>query len=215
MFRKIWNNFHTGIFVDACKYGDIAQVHMMLKKQPELAYLKDKKGISAFFYAVANGHADIVHTLLRVTRQPDDVEAQVHMMLKKEPELAYLKDKKGISAFFYAVANGHADIVHTLLRVTRQPDDVESEKGFTPLLIAATNGHDAIVRILLEHGANPNLRNFDGVTALHNAVFEKQIEVVRLLLKHGADPTIQGRLGNTTMDLAKRSLDSRLVQLFK
>ena len=164
MFGKVWNRFHTGVFVDACKFGDAAQVHMMLGK---------------------------------------------------EPELAYLKDKKGISALFHAVANGHADIVDALLRVTRQPDDVESEKGFTPLLIAATNGHTAIVRVLLEHGANPNLKNFDGVTALHNAVFEKQIEVVRLLIEHGADPAIQDRQGNTPLDLAKRSSASRLVQLFK
>lgn len=163
MFGKIWNKFHTGVFVDACKQGDTAQVHMMLEK---------------------------------------------------EPELAYLKDRKGISALFHAVANGHASIVDALLRVTRQPDDVESEKGFTPLL-AATNGHTAIVRVLLEHGANPNLRNFDGVTALHNAVFEKQVEVVKLLIEHGADPAIQDRLGNTPVDLARRSSNPKLMQLFK
>jgi len=164
MLRKIWNKFHTGVFVDACKHGDVSQVHMMLEK---------------------------------------------------EPKLAYLKDKKGISALFHAVANGHASIADALLRITRQPDDVESEKGFTPLLIAATNGHTAIVRLLLEHGANPNLRNFDGVTALHNAVFEKQIEIARLLIEHGADPAIQDRLGNNPVDLARRSSNPHLIQLFK
>ena len=164
MFGKVWSKFHTGVFVDACKHGDTAQVHMMLEK---------------------------------------------------EPELAYLKDKKGISALFHAVANGHATIVDALLGVTKQPDDVESEKGFTPLLIAATNGHTAIVRVLLEHGANPDLRNFDGVTALHNAVFEKQVDVVKLLIEHGADPGIQDRLGNTPVDLARRSSNPHLMQLFK
>ena len=163
MFRKIWNKFHTGIFVDACKHGDVSQVHMMLEK---------------------------------------------------EPELAYLKDNKGNSALFHAVANGHISIADALLRITRQPDDVESEKGFTPLLIAATNGHSAMVRLLLDHGANPNLRNFDGVTALHNAIFEKQIEIVGLLIEHGADPAIQDRLGNTPFDLAQRSSDPHLIQLF-
>jgi ankyrin repeat protein len=164
MFGKMWTKFHSGVFVDACKHGDIEQVRLMLEK---------------------------------------------------EPELAYLKDKKGISALFHAVANGHASIVDTLLQITRQPDDVESEKGFTPLLIAATNGHMAIVRVLLEHGANPNLRNFDGVTALHNAVFEKQMDVVKLLLEHGANPTIQDRLGNTPINLARKSSNPNLTQLFK
>ena len=95
MLRKIWNKFHAGVFVDACKHGDTPQVLMMLQK---------------------------------------------------EPELAYLKDKKGISALFHAVANGHDRIADALLNITRQPDDVESEKGFTPLLIATTNGHTVIVR---------------------------------------------------------------------
>jgi hypothetical protein len=70
-----------------------------------------------------------------------------------------------------------------------------------------------MARLLLEHGANPNIRNFDGVTALHNAVFEKHIEIVTLLMEYGADPAIQDRLGNTPLDLAKRSSDPRLIQL--
>jgi hypothetical protein len=44
------------------------------------------------------------------------------MMLQEEPELAYLKDKKGVSALFRAVANGHINIVEALLHVTRQTD---------------------------------------------------------------------------------------------
>jgi len=160
MLRKIWNKWHTGVFVGACKHGDTPQVLSMLQK---------------------------------------------------EPELAYLKDKKGISALFHAVANGHDRIADTLLNITRQPDDVELEKGFTPLLIAATNGDTVIVRLLLECGANPNMRNFDGVTALHNAVFEKQIDIVKLLLEHGADPAIQDRFGNTPVDLAQRSSNPQLA----
>jgi len=160
MLSKIWNKWHTGVFIGACKHGD---------------------------------------------------KPQVLKMLQKEPELAYLKDKKGISALFHAVVNGHDRIAAALLNITKQPDDVEPEKGFTPLLFAATNGHTAIVRLLLECGANPNMRNFDGVTALHNAVFEKQIDIVKLLLEHGADPAIQDRFGNTPVDLAQRSANPQLA----
>ncbi|MCX5827124.1 MAG: ankyrin repeat domain-containing protein [Deltaproteobacteria bacterium] len=164
MLRKVWNKFHTGVFVDACKYGDAPQVLMTLEK---------------------------------------------------EPELAYLKDKKGNSALIHAVANGHERIASVLLHITKQPDDVEPEKGFTPLLLAATDGHTAMVRLLLEHGANPNMKNFDGVTALHNAVFEKQIDIVKLLLEYGADPTIKDRFGNTPIDLAQREPGTGLLDCFK
>jgi len=163
MFRKMWNKYHVGVFVDACKYGDTPQVLMMLEK---------------------------------------------------EPDLAYLKDKKGNSTLIHAVANGHERIADALLHITKQPNDVEPEKGFTPLLLAATDGHTAMVHLLLEHGANPNMKNFDGLTALHNAVFEKQIDIVKLLLEYGADPTIKDRFGNTPIDLAQGSAHPQLRQLF-
>jgi ankyrin repeat protein len=82
------------------------------------------------------------------------------------------------------------------------------------LLIAATNGHIAMVRLLLEHGADPNLRNYDGVTALHNAVYENQLDIVALLLEAGADPNIKDRFGNTAYDLAQRNENPNLIDFF-
>jgi len=43
-------------------------------------------------------------------------------------------------------------------------------------------------KVLLEHGANPNSREFQqGATCLASAVFEGNVEIAKLLLKHGAD----------------------------
>jgi uncharacterized protein len=164
IFKRMWTNLHVGTFIDSCKYGN---------------------------------------------------EVQVETMLSDEPELAYSKDKRGISALFHAVANGHNKIVAALLDITKQPDDVEPEKGFTPVMMAATSGHIAVVRLLLEHGANPDLRNFDGITALHNAVFEEQCDIVALLIQAGANPEIHDRLGNTALELAERSGHDRLVQIMR
>ena len=172
-----------------------------------LTALMSPEKIDAIVERTRNGGAEII-SFLKTGSAFYAPAAAVGRMVE-----AILKDKKRISALFHAVANGHDRIVDALLNITRQPDDVESEKGFTPLLIAATNGHTVIVRLLLECGANPNTRNFDGVTALHDAVFEKQMDIVKLLLKHGADPTIQDRWGNTPVDLAQRSADPQLLQL--
>ena len=135
------------------------------------------------------------------------------MMLESEPELAYQKDKMGNSALFYAVANGHDRVVNALLRIIKQVDDVEPEKRCTPLFIAATKGYTAIVLLLLQHGANPNIKNIDGLTSLHNAVYERHIDVVKLLLKYGANPAIKDGIGRTPLDWIQRNEHPQLYQL--
>ncbi len=159
--------------------------------------LFNKQKVSVFFSACK--HSD---------------EAQVFLMLKDHQELAFIKDKKGVSPLFYAVANGNYKIAEALLRVTKQPNDVEPEKGFTPLLLAATNGNIGLVRLLLEYGAGPNMKNFDGITALHNAVFESYFDVAKLLLELGADPYIKDHNGNSPADLALKGDNRQIRALF-
>jgi ankyrin repeat protein len=71
---------------------------------------------------------------------------------------------------------------------------------------AAVSGNVPIARELLKQGANPNLLNSKGRTALHSAVISANTDMVSLLLKSGADPDIYGsdeeRL--SALDLALR-----------
>ena len=146
LLDKMWNRFHVDIFIKAVRFGD---------------------------------------------------EPQVISMLQREPDLAYIKDAKGISALFHAVANGYTRIAKQILRVTKQANDVDPEKGFTPLLIAATNGHIGLVKLLLEYGANPNIIHnsysdrvnvYDQTTPLIEAVERGNYECVSMLIDYGADP---------------------------
>ena len=43
-------------------------------------------------------------------------------------------------------------------------------------------------RAMLDTGLNPNLRNREGETLLHRAVFHNELEAAALLLAYGADP---------------------------
>jgi hypothetical protein len=67
-------------------------------------------------------------------------------------------------------------------------------KGETPLTAAARWGRTDAVRLLLEHGADPNLRDFGSEfpndTPLTTAVIHGHLDVCRVLLEAGADPNI-------------------------
>src|SRR5581483_10001264 len=81
--------------------------------------------------------------------------------------------------------------------------------GTTPLMQAALYGDAQAVRLLLEQGADPNLRDDAGATALMWAV--DNLEKTRLLIDHGADVKARsddartplliaaGRFGNTAV----------------
>lgn len=69
--------------------------------------------------------------------------------------------------------------------------DINSTGGgtidYSPLMWAAGNGNIGIMRLLLERGADPNLRNGRGVTALLPAAQDGRLDAVRLLLDRGAN----------------------------
>ena len=66
--------------------------------------------------------------------------------------------------------------------------------------IAAYRGDAELLRAILATGVDVDARNGFGDTALHVAMFQKNLEVVRLLLEHGYDPNaIATRNGHTPL----------------
>lgn len=53
---------------------------------------------------------------------------------------------------------------------------------------------EACAALLLDQGANPNLIDFDGNTALHYAVYGQSVALVRKLLEHKANLEIRNKV---------------------
>jgi len=77
--------------------------------------------------------------------------------------------------------------------------------GSLPLIAAALNNHLHIVEVLLKHGANINLTNRNGNTALHLAATYGRVEVIRLLLARGADINVTTHSNKTPLDKVRQS----------
>jgi len=84
-----------------------------------------------------------------------------------------------------------------LLRDDPKAANLKGPGGATPLMYAALYGDADTVRLLLEAGADPNVRNDAGATALMWAVDD--LDKTRLLLKGGADANARSDNGRTPL----------------
>jgi ankyrin repeat protein len=89
------------------------------------------------------------------------------------------------------------------------------EKGWTPLHVAAYSGDVAMTKVLLNHHAKVDAVDNRGLTPLLWTAFEGKEEVAGVLLSNGADINARGKDGRTTLDLAKNTLNEKMIQLLR
>jgi ankyrin repeat protein len=113
-------------------------------------------------------------------------------------------------AFYTAIRAG--DLTR-LTAMSAQGGDVnfKDDRGITPLMYAAWVGSPEAMKILLDRGADPNLSNSSGSTALMLSVTE--IAKVRLLIDRGANVNIASTRGRTALLLA--AMSDRSVEIVR
>jgi len=99
----------------------------------------------------------------------------------------------------------HTNILEALLDAGANVDPIGADENqWTPLSAAANQNNASAVEILLKHGANPNLRDRNGFTPLHWAVYPlADSKVFELLLANNADPNVRSSDGKTPLDELK------------
>lgn len=97
------------------------------------------------------------------------------------------EDKYGHTALMRAAEYGRGSTVSLLLEKGAEVNYQSSVDGFTALMMAAAyglNGKEDMVSLLLSKGANPELKNKEGNTALDKAKQFNCVEVTGRIEKH-------------------------------
>ena len=107
-----------------------------------------------------------------------------------------------------------ADWVEKLLRKPVSPDTIDYDRSQwkTAMHIAAECGHAECIALLLEAGADKDLADFEGTTALDLAAQNGDVEIVRLLLG-GADKEVAASNLQKALRLAAWGGHSDVVKL--
>jgi ankyrin repeat protein len=98
-------------------------------------------------------------------------------------------DSDGVSALMWASGSEAAD-------------EESHKKG---LLETATKGHVEVVQFLLKYGAQADLKDKDGITAIMFASYHGHVGAVLTLLNFGADADLLNKNEKTALQLARNT----------
>lgn len=101
----------------------------------------------------------------------------------------------------FAVENGNATVVKFLLEMGESPDQIF--KGSPLLIRAVLRNETEIVAQLLEAGADPDLRDAEGLTAVHWAVIKRNFPLLVQLYESGASLSVRDKKGRLPVDFLK------------
>jgi ankyrin repeat protein len=187
----------TALFKASQEGADVVRVLLANGADPNL---KTKEGTSPAQAAVGSFDS-------RVTLQ----------LLIKNKVALNIKDEEGRTLLHQASIMSDSNAAEILIE-NGSDINAKDTKGFTPLILAvsdymlpgkldsdprvARGSREDVVELLLKSGANANLPDPAGNTALHYAAQENRRVILRLLLENKGDPNHKNNKGETSLHTA-------------
>ena len=186
--------------------GDIAEIKATIQGGQDLEQ-ENEVGWTPLFMAIRRGDPDVVRLLLRASAKPGhrangDMTALHYAMIGPTKGCPLEKT---------------LEIVNLLLLEDMSLANARNRDGTTPLHIAALLYSDREIRrqiqgdlkdiprlleVLFSAGADPNIKDKGGNTALHDATLGEDEEVALLLIQSGADVNVTNNEGVTPLCFA-------------
>ena len=192
----------------AAQYGDLALVSLLVRRGGDID--QRRQHLTPITLAARRKVADIV-SFLRESGAKISIVTLVHLgererckqELLRDPAQARLRDEQGTPILHHAVEALQPELVEQMLASGATVSDTDPN-GETALHRIADMRQvpqepaAKMATLLLDLGADPNARNWDDVTPLHQAVRARNLAVVEVLLARGADANARDRLRGST-----------------
>ncbi|MFD0862375.1 ankyrin repeat domain-containing protein [Sungkyunkwania multivorans] len=130
-----------------------------------------------------------------------------------EQDIINTTNEAGYSPLTLACYYNNVEVASYL--IAHAEDINGSSKMGTPLMAATYKGDVEIVRMLLKKGADPNISDPNGTTALIYATMFQNKEIVKMLIEADADIYHIDNKGKSAYDYAKMHDDKELITIFK
>lgn len=200
------------VLMTAARSGAADVVSALIETGAAINVAEQWQGQTALMLAAAENHGDVIRIL---GRKGADLNARSKEL--NFPEYRYETNgmavfqlpKGGWTALMYAARQNAMDAVAALADVKADLNATTKQEGTTALQIAIINIHYDLANLLLERGADPNVVDSTGMTALYAAVDMRApanmltrpepklrdnldaVGIIKSLLAHGANPDLQ------------------------
>lgn len=168
----------------ACAVGNFEIVKLLVENGAVIE-IKNADWGTAVLIASENGFTEIAQFLQNIVTQATqnvDVEA---------------------GSFMKACECGDIDFVREALKHNKSLANARDRKGGdTALMKAACNGKKNVVKFLIENGADVNMKNYIGFTAIHWAFDSEDLSIIELLVNAGADVNAKDITGGFPLSIA-------------
>jgi len=182
----------------AARTGNVAAARVLLAHGARVDAREDWRGQTALMWAAAQNHPEMVRELIA---SGADVNARSAVQnwerqTTEEPREKWLP-AGGLTPLLLAARQGSLESVRVLVEAGADLNATEPS-GIGALVSSIINGHYDVAGALLEKGANPNLADSDGRTALFAAVDMNTMPVSNVPMPKVLDNRL------TSLDLIER-----------
>ncbi|KAM6929251.1 E3 ubiquitin-protein ligase MIB2 isoform 2-T2 [Lycodopsis pacificus] len=132
-------------------------------------------------------------------------------ILGRARQLVDVKKEDGFSSLHLASLNNHRDVGEILVKEGRCDINIRNNRNQTALQLAVTQGHTDLVQLLVSEGADVNMEDEDGDTAMHVALLRPQLANVMLSPAVGTSSTEESSEGCSSTSLYCRLSASGLL----